>query len=127
MSTIERAEDLDQKANVLYNVPENQANSPDQEFDKAMTHIRQYMHEDAVETKMQVTQSGNCALHVKPRPMRLNFDLGGDKHLFLKHVRHLRQHGFRCDGDLTRLQQKQRHDLSEDFQKDRNLSLEGHS
>ena len=38
-----------------------------------------------------------------------------DKHTFLKHAKHLKEVGLRYDDDLTRLQQKQRQDLSEDF------------
>ena len=38
-----------------------------------------------------------------------------DKHTFLKHVKHLKEVGLRYDDDLTRLQQKQRQDLSADF------------
>ena len=37
------------------------------------------------------------------------------KHFFLKHAKHLREVGLRCDDDLTRLQQSERQDLSADF------------
>ena len=40
-----------------------------------------------------------------------------DKHLFLKYVKELRQRGgVRCDDDLTKLQQKERQELSAEFE-----------
>ncbi len=38
-----------------------------------------------------------------------------DKHTFLKHAKHLKEVNLRYDYDLTRLQQKQRQDMSADF------------
>ncbi len=38
-----------------------------------------------------------------------------DKHTFLKHAKHLKEVNLRYDDDLTTLQQKQRQDMSADF------------
>ena len=48
---------------------------------------------------------------------RLIFKSMDIKHIlnFLKHVKHLNEVGVRFDDDLTRLQQKQRQDISVDF------------
>ena len=46
-----------------------------------------------------------------------------DKHLFLKHAKHVTEVGLRYDDDLTRLEQKQRQDLSGDFN---TLKSKGH-
>ena len=51
------------------------------------------------------------------------FGSNNDKHAFLKHAKHLKEVGFRYDDDLTRLQQKERQDLSADFN---TLKTKGH-
>ena len=56
-----------------------------------------------------------CPDQKRPRPVRMTFDSNSEKHTFLKHAKHLQEIGLRYDDDLTRLQQRQRQDLSADF------------
>ncbi len=64
-----------------------------------------------------------CPDEKKPRPIRLVFKSMTDKHAFLKHAKHLTEVSLRYDDDLTRLQQKQRQDMSADFD---TLKSKGH-
>ena len=64
-----------------------------------------------------------CSAQKRPRPVRLIFATMSDKHVFLKHAKHLKEVGLRYDDDLTRLQQKQREDMSADFS---TLKSKGH-
>jgi len=56
-----------------------------------------------------------CPDQNRPRPIRVLFKSMDDKHTFLKHAKHLKEVNLRYDDDLTRLQQKQRQDMSADF------------
>ena len=40
----------------------------------------------------------------RPRPVRKQFNSMSDKHIFLKHAKHLKEVNVRYDDDLTRLQ-----------------------
>ena len=59
----------------------------------------------------------------RPRPVRMQFDSMSDKHIFLKHAKHLKEVNLRYDDDLTRLQQRQRKDMAADFD---TLKSKGH-
>ncbi len=64
-----------------------------------------------------------CPDQDRPRPIRVLFKSMNDKHAFLKHAKHLKEVSLRYDDDLTRLQQKQRQDMSADFD---TLKSKGH-
>jgi hypothetical protein len=64
-----------------------------------------------------------CPDQNRPRPIRVQFRSMNDKHTFLKHAKHLKEVSLRYDDDLTRLQQKQRQDMSADFD---TLKSKGH-
>jgi len=64
-----------------------------------------------------------CPDQNRPRPIRVLFKPMDDKHTFLKHAKHLKEVNLRYDDDLTRLQQKQRQDMSADFD---TLKSKGH-
>ena len=64
-----------------------------------------------------------CPDQNRPRPIRVLFKSMDDKHTFLKHAKHLKEVNLRYDDDLTRLQQKQRQDMSADFD---TLKSKGH-
>ena len=59
----------------------------------------------------------------RPRPVRMQFNSMNDKHIFLKHAKHLKEVNLRYDDDLTRLQQRQRQDMAADFD---TLKSKGH-
>jgi len=64
-----------------------------------------------------------CPDQNRPRPIRVLFRSMNDKHTFLKHAKHLKEVNLRYDDDLTRLQQKQRQDMSAGFD---TLKSKGH-
>lgn len=54
--------------------------------------------------------------HDRPRPLRVTFPDHDLKHGFLKFCKEIRAAGIRPDDDLTKSRQKERNDLSDDFQ-----------
>ncbi len=65
-----------------------------------------------------------CPDQNRPRLIRVLFKSMDDKHTFLKHAKHLKEVNLRYDDDLTTLQQKQRQDMSADFD---TLKSKGHN
>ncbi len=114
---------------VLYNIPE-QADTAGKRSglpnlnDAINSYVDDHSELDTLKIETCVRLGKLTSEQKRPRPMRLAVYSEIDKHLFLKYVKELRQRGgVRCDDDLTKLQQKERQELSADFE---TLKQKGH-
>ena len=113
---------------VMYNLPECHAKSQYEEDNLSW----KYTDDPYADMNLKFSRIGTFSESQKqPRPFLLCFDSVDDKHTFLQHSKELRKKGLRLDDDLTRLQQKERKELSETFRcsktKATNLSSEAQS
>ena len=123
-----KAEALDRQSKqlslIVYNVPETAEKDT-----QGVVALDRFLFEcmpdfDTCEHDWKMQRLGTyCHDQKRPRPVRMTFGSNNDKHAFLKHAKHLKEIGFRYDDDLTRLQQKERQDLSADFN---TLKTKGH-
>ena len=94
---------------VMYNLPECHAESQAEEDNLAW----KYTDDPSADMSMRFSRLGAFSeSQTQPRPFLLYFNNVVDKHMFLQYSKELRKRGLRLDDDLTRLQQKERKDLS---------------
>ena len=108
---------------VVYNVPDT-ADDEDEFLKPIVKHVQPLLSKEFRIGETNWARIGYFSSHQrKPRPLLVSFDTLDGKHSFLKNAKALRQKGIRCDDDLTRLQQQEEKQLSEDFQV---LKAKGH-
>ena len=120
-----QAEQVEQESRklklVVYNVPDvaelKSARGPTVDLTPFEEHIRPHLSNDLDVSNTEWLCIGDFSeSQSKPRPLLVAFKTNDEKHLFLKSAKALRQNGIRCDDYLTRMQQEERKQLTEDFQ-----------
>ena len=122
-----RLEELD-RANrrlslVLYNLTESEEHDIGSEHDEIADELERVIHfqdsedRDSVLLPCNFQRIGKYSRdQQRPRQARVTFSTMRAKHVFLRLAKELRQNKVRTDDDLTRIQQKERRELSADFQ-----------
>ena len=111
---------------ILYNVPEFNGSSPIGEANSSAEAEMGQLVDSSTGWPEEITGSSQSFIlerlgklvprHDRPRPLRITFANEVQKHGSLKCSKEFRAAGIRPDDDLTKSQQKQRNDLSGDFQ-----------